>query len=126
MISITNLRNRGMEMAKKIYAVPNLITPNKPLIFDAEVCNGCNKCLESCMNDVMIPSAEKGKPPIVLYPDECWYCGCCVMECKLKDKGALKLEWPMMQRIRWKRVNTGEHFRLGMPNPPPPNLKPPV
>jgi hypothetical protein len=32
----------------------------------------------------------------------------------------------MMQRVRWKRKATGEHFRVGMKNPPPPNNMPPV
>jgi NAD-dependent dihydropyrimidine dehydrogenase PreA subunit len=120
------LRNGGIKMEKKIYAEPNLITPNKPVVIDPDVCTGCNLCMEACMNDVMVPNSKKGEPPIALYPDECWYCGCCVMECPLKDKGAIKLEWPMMQKIRWKRADTGEHFRLGMPDPPPPNTRPPV
>jgi hypothetical protein len=32
----------------------------------------------------------------------------------------------MMQRVRWKRKATGEHYRVGMKNPPPPNNRPPV
>jgi hypothetical protein len=31
-----------------------------------------------------------------------------------------------MQRVRWKRKDTGEHYRIGMPNPPPPNTRPMV
>lgn len=113
-------------MAKKVYAIPNLVTPNKPVIFDANVCNGCNTCVEVCMSDVFIPNPEQGKPPIILYPDECYYGGCCVKECPLRDKGAIKLNWPLMQRVRWKRKKTGQHFRWGMPNPPRPNTKPPA
>jgi NAD-dependent dihydropyrimidine dehydrogenase PreA subunit len=100
----------------EIYAVPNLTTPNKPVVFNADVCSGCNRCVEVCVSDVFMPSPEKGKPPVILYPDECYYCGCCVMECPLRDKGAIKLSWPLMQRVRWKRKATGEHFRIGMRN----------
>ncbi|MBW1720980.1 MAG: ferredoxin family protein [Deltaproteobacteria bacterium] len=110
----------------KVYAQPNLITPNRPVIIDPEVCTGCNLCVEICPSDVYIPNPQKGKPPIILYPEECWYCGCCLMECPLHDKGANKLNWPLMQRMRWKRKETGEHFRFGMPNPPPPNKRPMV
>ncbi len=115
-----------MARTKKVYAVPNIVTPSKPVIFDAEVCAGCNKCVENCTSDVFIPNPQKGKPPIILYPDECYYDGACVMECPLRDEGAIRFNWPLMQRVRWKRKDTGEHFRVGMPNPPPPNTKPPV
>jgi NAD-dependent dihydropyrimidine dehydrogenase PreA subunit len=111
---------------EKIYAVPNLVTPNQPVEFDEKVCIGCNKCVEICQMDVFIPNPEKGKPPIILYPDECWYDGCCVSECPLWEKGAIKFRHPIVQRVRWKSKETGEHFRIGMPNPPAPNLRPPV
>lgn len=114
---------------EKIYMESNLVTPNKPILFDENVCNGCNQCTKSCMMDVLYPNPEKGKPPVVLYPDECWYCGCCVMDCPIWEKEPIKpiqLMHPMMQRVRWKRKETGEHFRVGMKNPPPPNNRPPV
>jgi len=114
---------------ENVEMVPNLVTPNKPILFDENVCNGCNQCVRICMMDVLYPNPEKGKAPIVLYPDECWYCGCCVMECPIWEKGPIKpitLKHPMMQRVRWKRKTTGEHFRVGMKTPPPPNTRPPV
>ena len=113
---------------KKVYEVyyaPNLPTPNKPVVFNPEVCKGCNICVDACMNEVLLPNLEKGKPPIVAYPDECWYCGCCLMECP-KGDDALQVKYPLINSPRWKDKVTGEHFRLGMPNPPPPNLRPPV
>jgi NAD-dependent dihydropyrimidine dehydrogenase PreA subunit len=109
----------------KIYMVPNPPTPNIPIIFDEKHCNGCNRCVEICRNDVLMPNPVKGKSPIVLYNDECWYCGCCVQECS--RQGAIRLVHPLNQSVvvAWKRKQTGETFRLGMSNPPPPNLKPP-
>jgi len=35
--------------------------------------------------EVFIPNPEKGKPPIILYPEECWYGGCCVEECRVPE-----------------------------------------
>lgn len=110
----------------KTYAFPNKVTPNNPITIDPLICNGCNKCVQICPCDIYIPNQEKGKPPIVMYPDECWYCGSCLMECPRHERGANALNWPLMQRVRWKRKATGEHFRMGMPNPPAPNTKPPV
>jgi len=108
----------------KVYAVPNVVTPGKPVIFDEDVCIGCNECVEACMSDIFIPNPVQGKPPIILYPDECYYGGACVMECPLRDEGAIRINFPLMQRVRWKRKDTGEHFRIGMLNPPSPNTRP--
>lgn len=95
---------------KKVYATPNTPTPSQPVIFDPEVCDGCNICVNVCQVDVLIPNPEKGKPPIVLYPDECWYGGSCVAHCP--QPGAIRLNHPLVQRVRWKRKESGEHFRV--------------
>jgi len=105
---------------------PNAVTPGNPVIFDEKVCNGCNNCVEMWVMDILMPNPEKGKPPVVLYPDECWYDGVCVENCLLWEKGAIKLNHPINQRVRWQRKVTGEDFRIGMPNPPEPNNRPPV
>ena len=98
-------------MAKgKVYAIPNVPTPNTPVIFDNEICNGCNQCIEVCQVDVYIPHPEKGKPPIILHPEECWYCGCCVNDCP--RPGAMIFNWPLQQRGYWKRKETDERFRV--------------
>jgi NAD-dependent dihydropyrimidine dehydrogenase PreA subunit len=112
-------------MNDKTYIVPNPPTPNKAVEFSADFCVGCNKCVDVCPTDVMMPNPEKKQPPIVVYPEECWYCGACVEECM--HKGAITMLHPTQQRIsvNWKRKATGELFRLGMKNPPPPNATPP-
>ncbi|MCJ7734416.1 MAG: ferredoxin family protein, partial [Anaerolineales bacterium] len=76
-------------------------------------------------SDVLIPNPERKKPPIVLYPDECWYCGTCVQECN--HTGAITMLHPLHQSISmiWKNKTTAEEFRVGMLNPPAPNLRPP-
>jgi NAD-dependent dihydropyrimidine dehydrogenase PreA subunit len=100
-------------MVEKIYATPNATAPMRPVIFNADACNGCNLCVEICQIDVFMPNPKKGKPPIVMYPDECWYCGCCVGACPNSKKGAIKFNHPLAQRVRWKDKETGEqHFRV--------------
>ena len=94
---------------KKVYAFPNQCTPSTPVVFDPDICDGCNRCVDICQVDIMIPNPEKGKPPIVLYPEECWYAGCCVDACP--RPGSIELNHPLTQRVRWKRKETGEHFR---------------
>ena len=110
----------------KVYMLPNLVTPNKPVVFNDKVCDGCNRCVQICPMDVLYPNPTKGQSPVVLYPEECWYCGSCIMECHLGEKGALQVKWPLANQMRWKRKATGEDFRVGMASPPPPNKTPPV
>jgi ferredoxin len=38
----------------KVYIVPNVATPNRPVIRNAEICNGCNTCVNICL---LAPSA---------------------------------------------------------------------
>ena len=109
---------------EQVYMSPNPPTPNISVRFDEAKCTGCNLCVEVCPTDVMMPNPKKGQPPMVLYAEECWYCGGCVEEC---PEGAVSMVHPTNQRIsvNWKRKDTGEYFRLGMKNPPPPNTRPP-
>lgn len=93
---------------EKVFATPNPPTPHKPVIFNADLCNGCNRCVEVCVMDVFIPNPQKGKPPIIIYPEECWYGGGCVNHCPVE--GAITLNHPLMQRVHYKRKDTEEHF----------------
>ena len=111
-------------MADKAIMVPNPLTPCKSVIFNPDICNGCNACVNVCGTDIMMPNSEKGRPPILLYPDECWFCGCCVEHCP--RTGAISMRHPLNQKIGWKRKVTGEIYRIGMTNPPPPVTRPPV
>ena len=94
-----------------VYAFPNYAAPHRPVIFEEDVCNGCNTCL-ACQMDVLFPNPEAGKPPVVMFPDECWYCGSCVDICPLHDAGAIRVNHPLMQRTVWRDKATGELFRL--------------
>lgn len=93
-----------------LYATPNPPGPPRPVIFDPDVCLGCNSCIEICQMDVMLPNPESGGPPIIMYPDECWYCGDCVSECP--EEAAIKFNQPLLQRVNWKRKSSNAYFRL--------------
>ena len=110
-------------MKKMAYRVQNPSMPNQGPIIDQNLCVACYTCVNVCRTDVLVPTLEQGQPPVVLYPDECWFCGCCASDC---PADAIRIEHPLNQRVGWKRKNTGEAFRMGMKNPPPPNTRPPV
>lgn len=71
----------------------------RPLIFNEDLCIGCNSCANVCQVDIMIPNPVRGRPPVVLYPGECYYCGSCVMACP--RKGAIRMQHPLMNRAKF-------------------------
>jgi NAD-dependent dihydropyrimidine dehydrogenase PreA subunit len=91
---------------KELFAIPNVPTPNQPVIFDPDICTGCNYCVEVCPIDVYIPHPEEGKPPIILHAEECWYCGTCAVDCPCP--GAIQFNWPLQARGYWKNKETGK------------------
>ena len=97
-------------MEAKVIAGIDQPAATDPVIFNHDICNGCNKCVNICQSDILIPNPIKGKPPVIIYPGECWYGGDCVSECP--NPGAIELNQPLMQRLRYKRKDTNEHFRM--------------
>ena len=95
-------------MSELIFTNPT--GPTRAVNIDEKKCVACNACANICRVQTIMPNAEVGKPPIVAYPDECWYCGCCVEVCRT---GALEMNLPINQRILFKRKETGEIFRIG-------------
>jgi len=93
-------------MADKVYAIPNVQSPNMPVVFNPEKCIGCNTCVQVCQIDVYIPNPVKGQPPIILHPEECWYCGCCTVDCPVP--GAIFFNYPVANKPRWKNTETGK------------------
>jgi adenylylsulfate reductase subunit B len=63
-----------------------------PPKIDIELCTGCNICVDICPMDVL---KEGERVPVVAYPDECWHCGACMMDC---PKKAVRLALPLPMR----------------------------
>ncbi len=63
-----------------------------PVRFDEEqeTGAGCNHRVEVCQIEVYMPNPRKGKPPIILHPEECWSCGCCANDCP--RPGAIRVQ----------------------------------
>ncbi len=63
-----------------------------------ENCTACFKCVEICPGDIL---REGDEAPVVAYPDECWHCGACMMDCPAE---AIRLDLPVWMRPVAKRV----------------------
>ena len=63
-----------------------------------ENCISCFKCVEICPGDCL---REGPDGPVVVYPDECWHCGACMMDCPSE---AIRLDLPIWLRPVAKRV----------------------
>ena len=62
-----------------------------PPVIDSRECKKCGKCYEACQSDVFFGSVIK-EAIVVTYPEECWHCNACVMEC---ESGAISLRLPL-------------------------------
>ena len=60
-----------------------------PIISDTK-CSRCGLCAAICPMHIF--EYEKGEVPIVEYPEECWHCNACVLDCPSK---AIELRLPL-------------------------------
>lgn len=71
-----------------------------PPVIDTARCTACGVCTEICPSDVFWGSEAK-KTPEISYPEECWHCYACVLDCPVE--GAIRLRIPMPLHIVYKK-----------------------
>jgi len=67
-----------------------------PPVIDKKLCNCCGICYDICPQDVFYFDRGRKEVPAIPYPQECWYCGACVVDC---PKGAVSLDLPLPLHI---------------------------
>ena len=70
-----------------------------PPIIDREKCICCGKCVDVCSSDVFFGS-RAGETPTVSFPEECWHCNACVLDCPAE--GAVTLRIPLPATLLYK------------------------
>ena len=66
-----------------------------PPVINKDNCTKCGKCAAICPQDVFFDSKEK-EVPVVSYPEECWHCNACVLDCPVEGAIRLRIPFPMM------------------------------
>ncbi|MCI8539144.1 MAG: ferredoxin family protein [Oscillospiraceae bacterium] len=66
-----------------------------PPVIKRDLCIACGKCATICCMDVFGPVTPK-EIPQVRYPEECWHCRACVMDCPV---GAVSLRYPLTHTL---------------------------
>jgi NAD-dependent dihydropyrimidine dehydrogenase PreA subunit len=65
-----------------------------PVEIDHSKCDGCGICVDTCPGDVLNVNPQTGKAQ-PKYPEDCWYCGACSVDC---PKKAVKVIFPYLIR----------------------------
>ncbi|WP_295640361.1 ferredoxin family protein [uncultured Mailhella sp.] len=52
-----------------------------PPVIDPQKCVGCGTCADICNSDIFVFDRATDAIPRIKYPDECWHCNSCVMDC---------------------------------------------
>jgi adenylylsulfate reductase subunit B len=60
---------------------------------DYDCCTSCAACVEHCPGEVLAMDDEER--PFERYPDDCWYCGVCAVECPV---GCITVVFPYLVR----------------------------
>ena len=77
-----------------------------PPKIDKNKCVGCNTCAQICCMNVFGP-VTPGQIPVVRYPEECWHCRACVMDCPTQAI-TLRYPLPMMMLARVSPRKSGQ------------------
>ncbi len=61
-----------------------------PVKIDLSLCNQCGLCEFNCPGDLIY--SDQAGDPYLKYPEECWFCGACRMDC---PKNCIEIIFPM-------------------------------
>ncbi len=78
-----------------------------PPLIDGEKCRHCGTCVEICNSHILVVGQDG--IPVVRYPDECWHCDSCVLDC---PAGAIRLRIPlpyMLYHVEAPALKGGRH-----------------
>lgn len=64
-----------------------------PPVINRDKCTKCTMCAQICPLDVFrVEGSGKEREIVIRYPDECWHCRACAIECA---QGAITMRYPL-------------------------------
>lgn len=68
-----------------------------PPMINNDNCVRCGLCVEICPLDILrLEVVENGKQVVVKYPEECWHCRACAIDC---PKQAITMRYPLSHML---------------------------
>lgn len=67
-----------------------------PPKIDPDKCIGCGTCAEICNSSLFVFRKGVDRIPQVKFPEECWHCDSCVLDCPAK---AITLRLPLSYSV---------------------------
>ena len=74
-----------------------------PPVIDKTLCSKCGLCSENCPLDILHTSAVDGYPE-VRYPEECWHCNACKLDC---PNGGIQMRFPLPAMLLYTNASRG-------------------
>ena len=74
-----------------------------PPVIDPQKCTGCGTCADICNSGLFTFDRKKDATPQVTFPDECWHCDSCVLDC---PAGAIRLRLPSCYSLMYVEADT--------------------
>lgn len=76
-----------------------------PPVIDESKCVKCGVCAEICCMDVIKKTETEPAAIVVRYPNECWHCRACAMDCPTE---AITIRYPLSHMMLRVNVPTVE------------------
>lgn len=74
-----------------------------PPVIKKELCVGCGTCADICPTNVLRHAPKEDRVPEVRFPEECWHCNSCVLDC---PEQAVSLRIPLPQMLLHVKAST--------------------
>ena len=76
-----------------------------PPVINYTKCVACGTCADICCMDVFHKTEEAVPRVIVRYPNECWHCRACAMDC---PQDAITMRYPLSHMMFHVEIPTGK------------------
>ena len=74
-----------------------------PPVIDEQKCVRCGTCANICNSAILLFDRKSPAPPQVVFPEECWHCEACVVDC---PADAIHMRFPLAYSLMYVASST--------------------